>query len=87
MQANGAFPGLSKSYFVTGFYDDGALQAGLSWSHRDKYFYGMVTSTEPGYTLGSSQWDGRVSYTLFNRLESRKSGPDRDASGFGVIRP
>lgn len=61
---NGAFPGLSKSYFVTGFYDDGALQARLSWSHRDKYFYGMVTSTEPGYTLGSSQWDGRVSYNV-----------------------
>ncbi len=61
---NGAFPGLSNSYFLTAFYDDGALEARVSLSHRDKYFYGMVTSTEPGYTLASSQWDARLSYNV-----------------------
>jgi len=66
---NGSFPGISKSYFVTAYYDDGALEARLSLSHRDKYFYGMVTSTEPGYTLGSSQWDARVSYNVNDNVQ------------------
>ena len=66
---NGTFPGISRSYFVTAFYDDGALEARLSLSHRDKYFYGMVTSTEPGYTLGSSQWDARVSYNVNQNVQ------------------
>jgi TonB-dependent receptor len=61
---NGTFPGISKSYFVTAFYDDGTLEARLSLSHRDKYFSNMVTSTEPVFTLGSSQWDARVSYNV-----------------------
>jgi TonB-dependent receptor len=59
---NGAFPGLSNSYFLTGFYDDGKWQARVSWSHRDAYYNGLVTATEPEYILGSSQWDARISY-------------------------
>lgn len=60
----GAVPGLSNSYFVSGFYDDGKLEARVTWSRRDTYFNRLITSTEPEYVLGSSQWDARISYNL-----------------------
>lgn len=66
---NGSFPGISNSYFVTGFYDDGRFQALVSWSRRDTYFAGMLTATEPTFTLGSSQWDARLSYDVTKSVQ------------------
>lgn len=65
----GAMPGLSKSYFVTGFYDDGRLEARVTWARRDSYFNRLVTGTEPEFVLGSSQWDARVGFNLTSKIQ------------------
>lgn len=61
---SGAMPGLSNAYFVSGFFDDGRLEARVNWSRRETYFNRLVTGTEPEFVLGSSQWDARVGYNL-----------------------
>jgi len=66
---NGAFPGLSNSYFATAFYDDGRWQARVSWTHRNEYYNGLLTATEPSYVLGSSRWDARISYDVTSNVQ------------------
>ena len=65
----GAMPGLSNSYFVAGFYDDGRFEARVNWARRDTYFNRLVTGTEPEFVLGSSQWDARAGFNLTPKIQ------------------
>jgi TonB-dependent receptor len=66
---NSAFPGLSNSYYATLYYDDGTLEARLSWSRREKYFARMNTDTEPAYVMGASYIDGRIACNLSRTVQ------------------
>jgi iron complex outermembrane receptor protein len=61
---NSAFPGLSNSYYATLYYDDGTLEARVSWSRREKYFARMNTDTEPAYVMGAAYVDARIAWNL-----------------------
>ena len=66
---NSAFPGLSNSYYATLYYDDGTLEARVSWSRREKYFTRMNTDTEPAYVMGASYVDARLACNLTPRVQ------------------
>lgn len=71
---NNAFPGLSNSYYATLYYDDRTVEARVSWSHRDTYFEGMNTDTEPTYVTSASYVDARLAYNLNRSVQIYASG-------------
>jgi len=82
MNNNNAFPGLSNAYYATLFYDDGTIETRLSWSHRNTYFSGMNTGTEPDYVVGTSYLDARVAYNVNSQIQIYGNGVNLTDAGY-----
>jgi TonB-dependent receptor len=82
---NNAFPGLSNSYYATLYYDDGTYETRLSLSHRNTYFNGMNTSTEPTFVLGASYLDARVAYNLNSQIQVYGNAVNLTDEGYNEV--
>jgi len=63
--ANLGFPGLSRhSYNLSGFYDDGKLNARVSYNWRSRYAIGLERDNLWAFGQPYGQWDASLSYKL-----------------------
>jgi iron complex outermembrane receptor protein len=62
---NLGFPGLSRhSYNLSGYYDDGKLNARVSYNWRSRYAIGLERDNLWAFGQPYGQWDASVSYKL-----------------------